>query len=263
VNARPIDAADVNSAPSYEECHQRILRVARKRYGGRVVDGEIKGFASAGPLRVNDLVRPKIFTSGHPTTNVSFEKSNKKSHLNYGEIHRIVQVSPARGFKATTYRIEDMSGDTRNGWWDRAQLLKIDPRTSLDVVSDDDEEDDDDEADEDRLDPQPPPPVYARPAVGRGVHRYSVGDVLSFVQPGWDHAPAIPGGQRTREGTVARAYQTQIGGVNALVYSIRFTLVNGRVVSRTYEAKPLPDDDDDFDPNEAVDTSQNVRYVHS
>ena len=155
-----------------------------------------------------------------------------------------------------------MAGEARNGWWDRAQLLRVDPNTTIDVFSDSDG-DDDDVADEDRLDPTPPPPVYARPAVALGVHRYTVGDVLLFVQPGFLHAPAIPGPPRTREGVVTEAYQTDIDGTDALVYSIRFTLVNRTVEVRIYEAKPLPQDEEGYDPNEAVDTSPNVRYVHS
>ena len=154
-----------------------------------------------------------------------------------------------------------MSGDARNGWWDRAQLLKVDPRTPIDVVSE--SSDDEEENDEDQLDPAPPPPVYARPPVNNNTHRYGVGDVLRFVQPGWVHEPAIPGGQRTREGTVARIYQERIDDDNVLVYRIVFTLLNGRRRSRVYEAKPLDDDDEDFDENEAIDMSPNVVYVHS
>ena len=94
-------------------------------------------------------------------------------------------------------------------------------------------------------DPAPPPPVYARPPVNNNTHRYGVGDVLRFVQPGWVHEPAIPGGQRTREGTVARIYQERIENDDVLVYRIVFTLMNGQQRSRVYEAKPLDDDDEE------------------
>ena len=52
---------------------------------------------------------------------------------------------------------------------------------------------------------------------------------------GWDHESAIPGGRRAREGIVADCYTAQIDGQNALAYTIRFMLVNGRQVSRDYE----------------------------
>jgi Txe/YoeB family toxin of Txe-Axe toxin-antitoxin module len=263
INARPIDAANVNMEPSYEDCQRRIVAKARKRYGGRVVDGAIPGFSGAGPMQVGDLVRVKIFTSGAPTTNVAFEKSNKKSHLNWGDLHRIIRVSPARGFKATTYQIEDMSGEERRGWWDRSQLLRVDPRTQIDAVSDDedaDEDVDDEDPDEEQLDPPPPPPVYARPRVANNTHRYSVNDVVQFARE-WRHAGLGPA--RPLQAKITNAYTRRVGGQEYLVYDCLFTLANGRQRTITYTAKPLARGAPGRDPDAAVDTSQFVSYVHS
>ena len=104
-------------------------------------------------------------------------------------------------------------------------------------------------------------PVLPRPRVAVNTFRYEEGDVLMFAE-GWDHEPAIPGGRRGREGIVADCYTAQIGGQNALAYTIRFMLVNGRQVSRDYEAKPLPRTRGG-DPEQAIDTSRFVVYVHS
>ena len=150
-----------------------------------------------------------------------------------------------------------MSGDDKRGWFDRSQLLKIDANTVLDVVS---ESSDDSEADEDRIDPPVPDPVYARPQVARNIFRYSVGDTLNFIHPGWTHDPVLPGPARTREGIITRA---EVSGVGDLIYSIRFTLANGRTTTRRYGAKPFPVNHPQHDPNEAIDTSANVVYLHS
>lgn len=258
IKARPIDAVDANLAPDYEECQRRIVATARKRYGGRVVDGEIKGFSSAGPLAVNDLVRPKLIVSGAPTTNVKFEKSNKKSHLNYGDLHKVIEVSPARGWKHSTYRIENMSGDARTGWWDRAQLLKVDSRTPIDVVSESSEDEDDN--DEDQIDPAPPPPVYPRPRVNNNTPRYSVGDVIQFARE-WAHVGL--GAARAREGKITKSETQRIGGQDYLMYDVQFVLANGQRRTLTYTAKPLARDDPGRDPDGAIDTSRHVTYLHS
>ena len=137
-------------------------------------------------------------------------------------------------------------------------MLKIDANTVLDVVSE--SSDDDSEPDEDRIDPPVPDPVYPRPPVARDIFRYSVGDTLNFIHPGWTHLPIIPGPARTREGLITRA---EVDGNGNLIYSIRFTLANGRREPRRYGAKPFPVNHPQHDPNEAIDTSPNVTYLHS
>ena len=92
-------------------------------------------------------------------------------------------------------------------------------------------------------------------------HRYSEGDILLFEQ-GWDHEPAIPGGRRAREGIVTDCYRAHIGDQNALAYTIRVMLVDGRQVSRDYEAKPLTRAQG-CDPEQAIVTSRFVAYLHS
>ena len=98
--------------------------------------------------------------------------------------------------------------------------------------------------------------------MANNAHRYEEGDTLMFTEPGWDHEPAIPGGRRSREGIITDVYSAQIGGQDALAYTVRFMLVNGRQVSRDYEAKPLPRAQGG-DPDQAIDTSRFVTYVHS
>ena len=95
------------------------------------------------------------------------------------------------------------------------------------------------------------------------VHRYEEGGTLIFAD-GRDHESTIPGGRRAREGIVTDVYLAQVGGqANAPAYTVRFMLQkNGRQVSRDYEAKPLPRDQGG-DPEQAVDASRFVTYIHS
>ena len=92
----------------------------------------------------------------------------------------------------------------------------------------------------------------------------------------WTHEPALPGGRRARQGYITRAYQYD----GALAYAIRFRLQNGRSATRRYEAKSLAPQvaaaraggaalrfqaraDPAADPDEAVDESRFVQYLHS
>ena len=104
-------------------------------------------------------------------------------------------------------------------------------------------------------------PVLPRPRVANNAHRYEEGDTMIFAD-GWDHEPAISGGRRSREGIITDAYTAQMGGHNALAYTVRFMLVNGWQVSRDREAKPFPRAQGG-NSEQAVDTSRFVTYVHS
>jgi hypothetical protein len=104
-----------------------------------------------------------------------------------------------------------------------------------------------------------PAPVYDRPPVSRGAFRYARGDVLRFVDPGWEHNPKFSGPSRTREGIITEAYVYD----GNLAYAIRFTLLNGRRKTLRYTAKPYPVKHPAHDPNKAIDTSPNVIYLHS
>ena len=178
---------------------------------------------------------------------------------------------PARGFALSTYQIEELNGTQRPGKYDRNHLLGPLPNTTPGIVETDDDDGDDDDDDDDDDDGDKnnaaaaaahADPVLPRPRVANNTHRYEEGGTLSFTDPGWTYKPAIPGPRRSRGGIITSAYTAQIAGQNALAYMVRFMLTNGRQISRDYEAKPLPRAQGG-DPNEAIDTSPNVVYVHS
>ena len=205
---------------------------------------------------------------------LTWDKIGKSSADNFSEtIYRVRTVFPARGFTLSTYQIEELNGTQRPGKYDRNQLLGPLPNTTPGIVETDDDDDDGDDDDDDDDDGDQnnnaaqvaaanADPVLPRPRVANNTHRYEEGDTLSFTDPGWTHEPAIPGPRRSREGIITSAYTAQIAGQNALAYTVRFMLTNGRQISRDYEAKPLPRAQGG-DPNEAIDTSPNVVYVHS
>ena len=268
VKACPIDCIRP-AAPSYDLCLQRIRDYARKQYGNRAIDLPQEGLPGPAVLAVNDLVRVvkrKVNSMGKLT----WDSIGKSSADNFSDqIYRIRTVFPAQGFRLTTYQIEELNGTQRPGKYDRNQLLGPLPNTTPGIVetdSDDDSDDDDDDNDGDnaaqaQVAAAHADPVLPRARVANNTHRYEEGDTLMFAE-GWDHEPAIPGGRRSREGIITDAYTAQIGGQNALAYTVRFMLVNGRQVSRDYEAKPLPRAQGG-DSEQAVDTSRFVTYVHS
>ena len=265
LKACPIDAIRPG-VPSYDICLQRIREYARKKYGNRAVDLPQEGQIGSAVLQVGDLVRivkRKVNSMGKLT----WDSIGKSSADNFSEtIYRVRTVFQARGWTLTTYQIEELNGTQRPGKYDRNQLLGPLPDTTPGIVetdSEDDGDDDDDDGDDDQNNhAQNVDPVLPRPRVANNTHRYEEGDTLMFTEPGWDHEPAIPGGRRSREGIITDVYSAQIGGQDALAYTVRFMLVNGRQVSRDYEAKPLPRAQGG-DPDQAIDTSRFVTYVHS
>ena len=271
LKACPIDAIRPG-VPSFDLCLQRIREYAARKYGNRAVDKPQEGQIGTAVLAVGDLVRTvkrKVNSMGKLT----WDKIGKSSADNFSEtIYRVRTVFPARGFTLSTYQIEELNGTQRPGKYDRNQLLGPLPNTTPGIVEtddddgDDDDDDDDDDGDQNNNAAQVAAahadPVLPRPRVANNTHRYEEGDTLSFTDPGWTHEPAIPGPRRSREGIITSAYTAQIAGQNALAYTVRFMLTNGRQISRDYEAKPLPRAQGG-DPNEAIDTSPNVVYVHS
>ena len=204
---------------------------------------------------------------------LTWDKIGKASAENWSEqVYRVRTVHAARGWALTTYEIEELDATAKVGKWDRNQSLPISNETAgiLTDSSDDDDDDDGDGGDDGDGDDHAAVvaaahanPVLPRPRVAVGVHRYEEGDTLMFAE-GWDHEPAIPGGRRAREGIVADSYFAQVGWqANVPAYTVRFMLQkNGRQVSRDYEAKPLPRDQGG-DPEQAVDASRFVTYIHS
>ena len=153
-----------------------------------------------------------------------------------------------------------MAGDAKPGFYDRAQLLKVDPRTQLDVLSESSDDEPDDEAEDEQIDPEPPRPVYPRDRVANNVHRYAIGDVLQFDR---EYVHRGLGPPRPHQAKITDVYTRRVGGVDYLVYDFEFTLANGRTRDIPYAAKPLPRGDPGRDVDQAIDTSQYVSYVHS
>ena len=155
INGRSIDAIRPNASPTYAECFQRIQEYARRRYGGRRTDGAIKGFAPAGVLSVNDLVRIKKYKGGDGTARLTWNKIGKSSADNWSEdLYRISQVKQGRGWTESTYILQNMDGTFKVGKYDRTNILKV-PEATLAFVDTDSEEEDDDsdepeEQDDDR-----------------------------------------------------------------------------------------------------------------
>ena len=266
LKACPIDAIRPG-VPSYDICLQRIREYARKKYGNRAVDLPQEGQIGSAVLQVGDLVRivkRKVNSMGKLT----WDSIGKSSADNFSEtIYRVRTVFQARGWTLTTYQIEELNGTQRPGKYDRNQLLGPLPDTTPGIVetdsedSGDDGDDTDDDPDQGRS-PQAPDPVLPRPRVAMNRFRYEEGDWLQFASE-FEHEPAIPGPRRTREGVVTDAYRANVGGQgNVLAYTIRFQL-STRITSRNYEAKPLHRNDPNYDPDEAIDTSRFVTYLHS
>ena len=237
----------------------------KKRYGGRAIDESIVGQMGPAVLAVNTYVRKVKRKTGGGTAKLSWNGIKKESHDNWSEeVFIISAVFPGRGWTMTTYQISTLAGAQKLGKWDRAQLLPIFNQTPMDVAddSDDDEDGDDDRDDDDDQHQQAqaaPDPVLPRPRVAADQHRYEEGDALQFGAE-WTHEPQIPGPRRSREGVVTDAYQANVAGqANVLAYTTRFQLVNGRTTSRNYEARPLPRNDPNHDPDEAVDTNRHVQ----
>ena len=243
--------------PNYQELLNRIKQYASKRYGGRVIDGPIAAFSAGGPLSVGDKIRKKKY-KGEQTARLTFDKIQKSSNDNWSEeIYEILRVNPSGGYRHSTYIIEDSSGNEQPGVWDRAQLLLI-PDSTPDMSESESESDDDDDNPLDM--PAPPPLVLDRPQTRGNNHRFDIGDVLLFTREWFQGEPVPLGGNnaRAREGEVTA---TAIFAGRA-VYDLKFTLINGRQVSERYEAKsrranPV------IRPDDALDSSQFVNYIHS
>ena len=272
IKAPAIDAIRPGQ-PSYDECLERIYEYARKRYGNRAVDLPQEGQVGPAILAVGTLVRT-VKRKTNSMGRLTWDKIGKTSADNWSEqVYRVRTVHAARGWTLTTYEIEELDGTAKVGKWDRNQLLPISNATPGIMTDSEDDDDDagggDDDGDGDDGDDHAAAvaaahanPVRPRPRVAANVHRYEEGGTLMFAE-GWDHEPAIPGGRRAREGIVTDAYFAQVGGqANVPAYTVRFMLQNGRQVSRDYEAKPLPRNQGG-DPEQAVDTSRFVTYVHS
>ena len=257
--------------PSYDECLERIREYARRRYGNRALDLPQEGQVGPAILAVGDLVRT-VKRKTNSMGKLTWDKIGKTSADNWSEqVYRVRTVHAARGWTMTTYEIEELDGTAKVGKWDRNQLLPI-PDATPGILTDDSEDDDDDDDDDEDNDDDDgggddvaaahANPVLPRPRAPGVVHRYEEGDTLMFAD-GWDHEPAIPGARRAREGIITDAYFARVGAhANVPAYTVRFMLQNGRQLSRDYEAKPPPRNQGG-DPEQAVDTSRFVTYVHS
>ena len=260
IKGQPIKAIRLNELPSYQDCYDNIVQYARKTYGGRAIDGAIQVFSSAGRVPVGTLCRVVKYKGGGGVARLTWDNIGKTSADNFSQqIYRVQEVIPGRGWKETQYVLEDLSGNRKSGNYDRAQFVTI-PDATLGFVTESESEDEESE-DDGESEAEPENAVLPRPAVGINRHRYDAGDVLMFDAQ-WTHEPRIPGPRRAREGRVTRAYTARIAGEDALAYSIRFTLQNGRHLTREYEAKPLVDPDE-AEPDEAIDTSAFIQYMHT
>ena len=167
-------------------------------------------------------------------------------------------MNPGQGYRHSSYIIEDSAGNEQQGVWDRAQLLLI-PDSTPDMS--DDEDSDGEEDNDNPLDPPAPPPlVLNRPQTRGNTHRYDVGDVLQFTREWFQGEPPPLGGNnaRAREGEITETAMF----AGRPIYTIKFTLINGRQVSERYEAKsrranPI------IRPDDAMDSSQFLTYLHS
>ena len=243
IKGRPIDAIRPNTSPTYAECLERIREYARKKYGGRATDSAIPAFSSAGPLTVNDLVRIKVYKGGSGTARLTWDKIGKSSADNWSEsLYRIAQVNQGRGWTESTYLLQDMDGNMKQGKYDRTNVLKV-PEATLEFVDDESEEEEDEDPDEPDDEPELPPDPRPNNPAG---HRYKIGDKLQFDE-GWFEG--VLGGLENnpvdRIGTVERTYR-ETRGQRRYLYAIRFQ-PEGTLVDRL--------------PRADIDTDDEVHYV--
>ena len=257
IRARPVDAiAGVD--PTYEDTHEQIVNVARKRYGDHVTDRLQPGFSSEAnrQLEVGDLVRTRVMKSGPGRAVWDAARSNKSSAGgNYSkQVYVVARLRRANNnWGNSSYILAELDqtqpnniGDQVPGTWTRQQLLHL-PPTTLAYLSDDDDDDGDDDDDDDDDDGQPnnAAAVHPRPPVG-GTWRYRVGDILLFkanffvAQPGGLNGLEHPTMRRDRTGIIRSRTRERARGANrgAYLYTVLFD-------DPAIEVRRLPLDDDD------------------
>ena len=177
IKSTPQKAINPTVEPSYKEVHERIRRVAKKTYGGRVDGASIPGYSKRGLLAVGQLLRRKIHKDGGSVAQLKWNKvEGKTSDDNFSrDLFRIRTVHQGEGLRVTSYSLEDMDGNSIPGKWSRTQLLPV-PEETLQYVSESEEETDDEPDDEPEDDSVPTEP---RP-IQSSDYRYKKGDKLLF-----------------------------------------------------------------------------------